>query len=80
VVNGNLGNQNNAASPVLLDSRISNKNRRRNMAKKRRHDGKPKIPEGKSKKVCVRMCQIKNGTCLGCNRTIDEIIEAGNVR
>jgi len=50
------------------------------MAKKRRHDGKPKIPEGKSKKVCVRMCQIKNGTCLGCNRTIDEIIEAGNVR
>jgi predicted Fe-S protein YdhL (DUF1289 family) len=31
-----------------------------------------------TKTECVRRCQIKNSRCLGCKRTIDEIIEAGN--
>ena len=30
------------------------------------------------KTECVRRCQLKNGVCLGCKRTIDEIIAAGN--
>jgi len=30
-----------------------------------------------NKTPCVKRCQLKNGICLGCKRTLEEIIEAG---
>ena len=33
-----------------------------------------------TKTECIRKCQLKDDVCLGCNRTIDEIIAAGNKR
>ena len=28
-------------------------------------------------KKCINKCWLENGVCLGCKRTIKEIIEAG---
>lgn len=30
------------------------------------------------KTPCIRKCQLKDGVCMGCNRTLDEIVKAGN--
>jgi hypothetical protein len=28
---------------------------------------------------CIKICKLNDGICIGCHRTINEIIERGNV-